>query len=185
MDLVRFELKNNYIAYVPPSCVVRITDRPEGVFVYLNNGDRLQLHRLVTIESALSLVGAKVRGGGGPPCEEARHPYVLVDDLERINVLKVFSTPVGEGGEGTGLWLSPRAANVLQRAGLHFIGDVAAQTAAQLRTLRNCGRRTVGEIAEELEEKGLKLGMDVEALGWVRPKAPKPATNQLRGRQLV
>jgi hypothetical protein len=65
------------------------------------------------------------------------------------------------------LFLSVRASNVLTNAGITYVGDLVQLTESQLLAFQNCGRKTVRELKEALEELGLPLGVTLDS--WNRP----------------
>ncbi|MBI3723885.1 DNA-directed RNA polymerase subunit alpha [bacterium] len=62
------------------------------------------------------------------------------------------------------LELSVRALNCLEGENIQTIGDLCRRSADDLMKLRNFGRTTLKEIEKKLEDRGLKLGMDVDAI---------------------
>ena len=60
--------------------------------------------------------------------------------------------------------LSVRALNCLEGENIQTIGDLVRRTPDDLMKLRNFGRTTLKEIEKKLEERGLKLGLDVDAI---------------------
>jgi DNA-directed RNA polymerase alpha subunit len=55
------------------------------------------------------------------------------------------------------LGLSCRATNVLKHEGIFEIAELLTRTPEELLKFENCGKRTVWEIQNAVEEKGLKL----------------------------
>ena len=71
--------------------------------------------------------------------------------------------------------LSRRAANIIDVLGCPYVGNLVQVRERILLKTRNCGRGTVREIKQYLEEMGLRLGMTLEDLrGWQRPHPPSP-----------
>jgi len=64
----------------------------------------------------------------------------------------------------TDLGLSARAMNALQKAQLESIGDLCRRTEEELLGVESFGRTTLKEVVSKLEELGLGLGMDVDAV---------------------
>lgn len=60
--------------------------------------------------------------------------------------------------------LSVRALNCLEGENIQTIGDLCRRTPDDLMKLRNFGRTTLKEIEKKLEDRELKLGMDVDAI---------------------
>jgi DNA-directed RNA polymerase subunit alpha len=63
------------------------------------------------------------------------------------------------------LGLSARAMNSLQKAQLETVADLCRRTEEELLAVEAFGRTTLKEIVAKLEEQGLGLGMDVDAIG--------------------
>ena len=60
--------------------------------------------------------------------------------------------------------LSVRALNCLEGENIQTIGDLCRRSEDDLLKLRNFGRTTLKEIEKKLEDRDLKLGMDVDAI---------------------
>src|SRR5579883_1484271 len=60
--------------------------------------------------------------------------------------------------------LTVRAMNCLEGENIQTIGDLCRRTEDDLLKLRNFGRTTLNEIKKKLEDRDLKLGMDVDAI---------------------
>jgi DNA-directed RNA polymerase subunit alpha len=60
--------------------------------------------------------------------------------------------------------LSVRALNCLEGENIQTIGDLCRRSPDDLMKLRNFGRTTLKEIEKKLEDRELKLGMDVDAI---------------------
>ncbi len=60
--------------------------------------------------------------------------------------------------------LTVRAMNCLEGENIQTIGDLCRRSEDDLLKLRNFGRTTLNEIKKKLEDRGLKLGMDVDAI---------------------
>jgi len=60
--------------------------------------------------------------------------------------------------------LSVRASNCLESEGIQTIGDLVARTQDELLALKNFGRTSLKEIKKKLDDMGLSLGMDLEAI---------------------
>ncbi len=65
---------------------------------------------------------------------------------------------------------SVRAYNVLVRANIKTVRELAELTEDQLSTMKNCGRRTVEELKELLAAHGLRLGMRFDQNGFPIPE---------------
>jgi DNA-directed RNA polymerase subunit alpha len=87
------------------------------------------------------------------------------------------SAPVTPGGEATGidsvrlaelqtpiddLELSVRSVNSLKNSNIRSLGDLVRQTESQILQVKNFGKKSLQEIADLLERKGLNFGMRYE-----------------------
>ena len=70
---------------------------------------------------------------------------------ERIRVL--LDTPVEE------LELSVRSSNCLRNANIRTIGDLTKKTEEEITKTRNFGKKSLQEIRDKLQARGLDLGM--------------------------
>jgi DNA-directed RNA polymerase subunit alpha len=77
---------------------------------------------------------------------------------ERTDVAAKLSKPLAELG------LSSRAMNALQKAALETVGDLCRRTEEELLGVEAIGRTTLKEVVAKLDELGLGLGMDVDAV---------------------
>ena len=77
-------------------------------------------------------------------------------DEEVLRIKKLMKMNVDE------LELSVRSHNCLKNANIKFIGDLVRLDEAELLKFRNFGRKSLQEIQEILERKGLYFGMDVD-----------------------
>ncbi|MGA1861809.1 DNA-directed RNA polymerase subunit alpha [Deferribacter thermophilus] len=66
------------------------------------------------------------------------------------------------------LELSVRAYNCLKNANIKTLADLCEKTDAELLKTKNFGRRSLEEIKKVLAELGLSLGMDLEAVGYIK-----------------
>jgi DNA-directed RNA polymerase subunit alpha len=73
------------------------------------------------------------------------------EDEERIRAL--LDTPVEE------LELSVRSSNCLRNANIRSIGDLTRRTEDEIAKTRNFGKKSLQEIKDKLQERGLSLGM--------------------------
>jgi len=79
------------------------------------------------------------------------------EDEERIRAL--LDTPVEE------LELSVRSSNCLRNANIRTIGDLTKKTEEEITKTRNFGKKSLQEIRDKLQARGLDLGMkDYSAL---------------------
>src|SRR3546814_8856360 len=63
------------------------------------------------------------------------------------------------------LELSVRSANCLKNDNIIYIGDLVQKTEAEMLRTPNFGRKSLNEIKEVLSSMGLRLGMDIPAIG--------------------
>jgi DNA-directed RNA polymerase subunit alpha len=96
-------------------------------------------------------------GGAPAPAEESDARA----ERERREVAAKLAMPL------TALGLSARAMNSLQKAHLDTVGDLCRRTEEELLGVEAFGRTTLKEVVAKLEEQGLGLGMDVDAVGSV------------------
>jgi len=90
--------------------------------------------------------------------EEEPEPVVeeqeVDEEVKRIREL--LAQPVDE------LDLSVRSHNCLKAANIKTIGDLVRRESDEMLKFRNFGRKSLQELEEVLDERGLKFGMDVE-----------------------
>jgi DNA-directed RNA polymerase subunit alpha len=79
-----------------------------------------------------------------------------VQDVEKARIRKILKTPVDE------LELSVRSHNCLRAANIKTIADLVRRQEAELLKFRNFGRKSLAELSELMEERGLTFGMDVD-----------------------
>jgi len=77
-------------------------------------------------------------------------------DEEALRVRKLLKMSVDE------LELSVRSYNCLMAANIKTIGDLVRRDEQEMLKFRNFGRKSLQELTQILEEKGLHFGMDVE-----------------------
>jgi DNA-directed RNA polymerase subunit alpha len=95
--------------------------------------------------------------GLGVPAETVLGPAALRPD-ERQELAQKLQMSIRE------LELSVRANNCLDVAGITTVGDLARRTEAQLLEIRNFGKTSLKEIKKKLDEIGVSLGIDVDAI---------------------
>lgn len=76
-------------------------------------------------------------------------------DEEVLRIRKLLKMPVDE------LELSVRSHNCLMAANIKTIGDLVRRDEQEMLKFRNFGRKSLQELTQILEEKGLHFGMDV------------------------
>ncbi len=77
-------------------------------------------------------------------------------DEEALRIRKLLKMPVDE------LELSVRSYNCLMAANIKTIGDLVRRDEQEMLKFRNFGRKSLQELTEILEEKGLRFGLDVD-----------------------
>lgn len=77
-------------------------------------------------------------------------------DEEILRIRKLLKMPVDE------LELSVRSHNCLMAANIKTIGDLVRRDEQEMLKFRNFGRKSLQELTQILEEKGLHFGYDVE-----------------------
>jgi len=77
-------------------------------------------------------------------------------DEEALRIRKLLRMPVDE------LELSVRSYNCLMAANIKTIGDLVRRDEQEMLKFRNFGRKSLQELTQILDEKGLRFGMDVE-----------------------
>ncbi len=91
------------------------------------------------------------------------------EEIERLKEL--LNTSVEE------LELSVRSQNCLRLAKIKTLGDLIKKSEAEMLKYRNFGRKSLSEMIEKVEAKGLKFGMDVEGL--YPPEEVEPETQDV------
>ena len=99
--------------------------------------------------------GRPVASGAGVPGAE---DLEAKEDRERRDAAAKLALPI------SGLGLSSRAMNALQKAALETVGDLCRRTEEELLGNEAIGRTTLKEVVAKLEELNLDLGMDVDAV---------------------
>ena len=69
------------------------------------------------------------------------------------------------------LELSVRAYNCLKNANIKTLAELCQKTDSEMLKTKNFGRKSLEEIKKVLQELGLSLGMDLEALGYLEKKS--------------
>ena len=132
-------------------------------------GQRLDFERLtmeidtdgsITPEDALTRAAAILRDHIGlfvevdtAPEEDEETTEV---DAEVQRVRSILSQPVDD------LDLSVRAQNCLRAASIKTIGDLVGREESEMLKFRNFGRKSLLELVQVLDERGLRFGMDVD-----------------------
>ena len=86
--------------------------------------------------------------------EPAQEEQEVDEEVQRIREL--LAQPVDE------LDLSVRSHNCLKAASIKNIGDLVRREEKEMLKFRNFGRKSLQELVEVLEDRGLHFGMDVE-----------------------
>ena len=82
----------------------------------------------------------------------------VVMDEEQIQQRKMLATPLED------LELSVRAFNCLKAAKIHSLSELVQYTQEELMKFRNFGQKSLSEIEQVLNERGLGFGMDISRL---------------------
>jgi DNA-directed RNA polymerase subunit alpha len=77
-------------------------------------------------------------------------------DAEVQRIRELLSQPVDE------LDLSVRAHNCLKAANIKNIGELVRREESEMLKFRNFGRKSLQELVQVLDERGLHFGMDVD-----------------------
>ena len=89
-----------------------------------------------------------------------QEPQVVVEekevDAEVQRIRELLSQPVDE------LDLSVRAHNCLKAANIKNIGDLVRREESEMLKFRNFGRKSLQELIQVLDERGLHFGLDVD-----------------------
>ncbi len=82
--------------------------------------------------------GLAVGGGGGAAVLQGEEYGILIEELE----------------------LGVRSYNCLKRAGIQTVGDLISKSEAELNAIPNFGKKSIDEVIETLETRGLSLRQD-------------------------
>jgi DNA-directed RNA polymerase subunit alpha len=106
----------------------------------LNQAADLLVDRLSIFTDSARPVSGDVTTGilGGPDTEEPGVADVLIEELD----------------------LGVRSYNCLKREGIQTVGDLVSKTEAELLNIPNFGRKSIEEVVEKLEARGLALRSD-------------------------
>ncbi len=99
--------------------------------------------------------GRPIQALGAVPAAEEADARV---ERERRETAGRLRQPIGALG------LSARAMNALQKAGIESVSDLCRRTEEELLGMDAFGRTTLKEVVAKLEEQGLGLGMDTDAI---------------------
>ena len=90
------------------------------------------------------------------------HIEKKVEEVKQVpKVDPIFYTPIEE------MKFSERALNCFRAEGIKFIGELVQKDRENLKKIKNLGEKTLNEIEEIIEKKGLTLGMNID--GWSDP----------------
>jgi len=89
---------------------------------------------------------------------DLRQPSSSSEDKSESEIDPILLRPVDD------LELTVRSANCLKAENICFIGDLVQRTENQLLKTPNLGKKSLSEIKSVLSERGLSLGMKIEAL---------------------
>ena len=114
----------------------------------------------VTPEEALTQAASILRDHVNFFIQLEEEPEPVVEeqevDEEVKRIRELLSQPVDE------LDLSVRSHNCLKAASIKTIGDLVRREESEMLKFRNFGRKSLQELVEVLDERGLHFGMDVE-----------------------
>jgi DNA-directed RNA polymerase subunit alpha len=114
----------------------------------------------VTPEEALTQAASILRDHVNFFIQLEEEPEPVVEeqevDEEVKRIRELLAQPVDE------LDLSVRSHNCLKAASIKTIGDLVRREEDEMLKFRNFGRKSLQELVEVLEERGLHFGMDVE-----------------------
>ncbi len=114
----------------------------------------------ITPEEAITQAGSILRDHVNFFIQLEEEPEPVVEeqevDEEVKRIRELLSQPVDE------LDLSVRSHNCLKAASIKTIGDLVRREEDEMLKFRNFGRKSLQELVEVLEERGLHFGMDVE-----------------------
>jgi len=114
----------------------------------------------VTPEEALTQAASILRDHVNFFIQLEEEPEPVVEeqevDEEVKRIRELLSQPVDE------LDLSVRSHNCLKAASIKTIGDLVRREENEMLKFRNFGRKSLQELIEVLDERGLEFGMDVE-----------------------
>jgi DNA-directed RNA polymerase subunit alpha len=96
--------------------------------------------------------------------EEPEYVEEKEETAERDNseILELLDKSIEE------LELSVRAYNCLKNANIKTLAELCSKTDAEMLKTKNFGRKSLEEIKKVLNDLGLSLGMDLEAIGYVK-----------------
>jgi DNA-directed RNA polymerase subunit alpha len=101
------------------------------------DADRIQELRAVP-GGQLDGHGLAVPGGGAPAALQGEEWSILIEELE----------------------LGVRSYNCLKRAGIQTVGDLISKSEGELNAIPNFGKKSIDEVIETLEARGLHLRQD-------------------------
>ncbi len=135
-------------------------------------GDRIDYERLtlevetdgsVTAEDALTHAAAVLRDHIGLFVEVDTAAEASAEETEVDAEVQRVRAVLGQSVDD--LDLSVRAQNCLRAASIKSIGDLVRREESEMLKFRNFGRKSLQELVQVLEERGLRFGMDVERYG--------------------
>lgn len=114
----------------------------------------------ITPEEAITQAGSILRDHVNFFIQLEEEPEPVVEeqevDEEVKRIRELLAQPVDE------LDLSVRSHNCLKAASIKTIGDLVRREEDEMLKFRNFGRKSLQELVEVLDERGLHFGMDVE-----------------------
>lgn len=132
-------------------------------------GERIEYERLVMeIETDGSITPEEALMTAAEILRDHVNLFISVEQAEELPVeekevdaeVQRIRTLLSQGVDD--LDLSVRAQNCLKAAQIKTIGDLVRREEAEMLKFRNFGRKSLQELVQVLEERGLRFGMDVD-----------------------
>ena len=117
----------------------------------------------ITPEDALTQAAAILRDHIGLFVEVDTEPEEAEETTEVDAEVQRVRAILGQSVDD--LDLSVRAQNCLRAASIKTIGDLVRREESEMLKFRNFGRKSLLELVQVLDERGLRFGMDVERYG--------------------
>ena len=118
----------------------------------------LVLATAALLTTGMAFAHGKECGKGKECCKKEEKKEDLVDE-QTLQLRKVLKTPLED------LDLSVRAFNCLKAAKINSLSQLVQYEQEDLMKFRNFGQKSLSEIEQVLQERGLHFGMDLAKLG--------------------
>lgn len=112
-------------------------------------------HLMIITDENINLDAKRQTNNTNSNNHEEKSPMI---DEETIQLRKVLSTPLED------LELSVRAFNCLKAAKINSLSELVQYTQEELMKFRNFGQKSLSEIEQVLNDRGLGFGMDISRL---------------------